>query len=284
MGAGPQLVKSNEPRAKKRLGQHFLRDTGVIDRIIRWIQPSADDLFIEIGAGDGSLSARLAPGIAGLVAVELDIDCVPRLTEKLARFESATVIQGDVLHLDLKELAMRHLHSGRKLRIAGNLPYNIATAIIEKLLHAGLPVEDMFFMVQLEIAARILAKPGSRQYGFLSVDCQHRADVRMGFRVSPACFVPRPKVSSATVAFRPKPSPLKPAMEPAFELLAKAAFSHRRKTLANSLLRNPFFGKISPALLERAAIDGSRRAEDLSVAEYEHLARIFHDSFSSVSR
>jgi len=280
MGAGPHLVKSNEPRAKKRLGQHFLRDTGVIDRIVRWIQPSADNLFIEIGAGDGALSARLAPGVARLLAIELDADCIPRLSEELARFESATVIQGDALHMDWDELASSHLPAGRKLRIAGNLPYNIATAIIERLLHTDLSVEDMFFMVQLEIAQRILAKPGSRQYGFLSVDCQHHADVRMGFRVSPACFVPRPKVSSATIAFRPKPSPLKPAMEPPFEALAKAAFSHRRKTLANSLLRHPSFGKISSALLDRAAIDGSRRAEDLSVAEYEHLARVFHDSFS----
>ena len=283
MGARPRLVKSNEPSLKKRFGQHFLRDTGVIDRIVRWINPSPGDIFLEIGAGDGALSSRLAPGIDRLLAIELDIDCIPILEGELAPFRSATVLAGDVLQLDLGQLLTPYLQPRRKLRVAGNLPYNIATAIIEKLLHLDLPVEDMFFMVQLEVAQRILAKPGTRQYGFLSVNCQHHAHVQMGFRVSPACFVPRPQVSSATVSFRPGRSPLDPILERDFEALAKAAFSYRRKTLANSLSRHPSFGRISNALLKCARIDGSRRAEDLSVQEYEKLAQVFHDSFSGKS-
>jgi 16S rRNA (adenine1518-N6/adenine1519-N6)-dimethyltransferase len=283
MGARSQLVKSYKPNLKKRFGQHFLRDKGVIDRIVRWIKPVPGDLILEIGAGDGALSSRLAPLTARFIAVELDADCVPLLEAELERFEAAFVVPADILQLDLKELVSRHMGPGLRLRIAGNLPYNIASAIIDRLLHSGLPYEDMFFMVQLEVAQRILAKPGCREYGFLSVDCQHHADVRMGFKVSPACFVPRPKVSSATVSFRPRLSPLDPALEPDFEALAKAAFGYRRKTLANSLVRHPVFGKISGALLKRAGIDGSRRAEDLSVREFERLAQVFHDCFAAAA-
>jgi 16S rRNA (adenine1518-N6/adenine1519-N6)-dimethyltransferase len=277
MGAHNRLVKPNEPRLKKRFGQHFLRDTGVVDRIVRLIEPSVDDVFLDIGAGDGALSSRLAPGVSRLLAIEIDVDCIPSLEETLAPFPAATVVSGDILQLDLKELLSPHLLPGMKLRIAGNLPYNIATVIIEKMLHADLPVADMTFMVQLEVAERITAKPGTKEYGSLSVDCQHHSDVRFGFKVSPACFVPRPKVSSAMVSFRPKPSPLGAELEADFEALCKAAFNYRRKTLENSLSRHPMFGKVASLLLKRAGIDGSRRAEQLTVQEYEHLTRAFYE-------
>ncbi len=276
MGVYPRLVKSNAPNLKKRFGQHFLRDTGVIDRIVRWIQPSPGDIFLDIGAGDGSLSRRLASAAAKLLAIEIDSECIPVLEETLKPFPSAAVIPCDFLQLDLAELAVRYLRPGKQFRIAGNLPYNAGTAIIEKLLHAEVPVQDMHFMLQLEVAQRITAVPGSRQYGYLSVDCQHHAAVQLGFRVSPACFVPRPQVSSSMVSIRPKhPAPDR-AIEKVFEVLAKAAFSYRRKTIANSLARHPVLKSIALSLLERAGIDGSRRAEDLSVREYELLAKIYH--------
>jgi 16S rRNA (adenine1518-N6/adenine1519-N6)-dimethyltransferase len=275
MGVYKHLVKPYEPRLKKRFGQHFLRDTGVVDRIARWIQPSPEDLFLDIGAGDGALSSRIAPSVSRLLAIEIDADCIPHLEMAMASFASATVVAGDILQMDLTELISPHLQPNKRLRIAGNLPYNIATAIIEKLLHVALPIADMTFMVQLEVAQRITGIPGTRQYGYFSVNCQHHADVRFGFKVSPACFVPRPKVSSAIVSFKPKPSPLNPDLESDFEALCKAAFSHRRKTLENSLSKHPLFGKIADRLLKGAGIDGTRRAEQLSVQEYEHLARIF---------
>ena len=282
MGVYPHLVKSNEPSPKKRFGQHFLRDTGVIERIVRWLNPAPDDILLEIGAGHGPLSSRLAPRVARFLAVEIDSDCIPLLEKALEPFPSAVVIHRDILQLDLAALAAPYLNPDRQLRIAGNLPYNIATAIIEKLLHVGLPIRDMFFMVQLEVAQRIAALPGSRQYGFLSVQCQHCCDVQLAFKVSPACFVPRPQVSSAMISFRPKRIGMDTAFESAFDAITKAAFSYRRKTLANSLARDPVFGSISPALLSRAAIDGSRRAEQLSVPEYEHLTRIYHNDFSGL--
>jgi 16S rRNA (adenine1518-N6/adenine1519-N6)-dimethyltransferase len=261
---------------KKRFGQHFLRDKGVISRIVRWIDPGPNDLFLEIGAGDGALSTQLAPQAARLLAIEMDIDCIPILESNLSPHRSAVVIPADFLQLNLADLLSGYGQAGQPLRVAGNLPYNIATVIIDILLHAALPIEDMHFMLQLEVAQRITAAPGSRDYGYLSVDCQHHCEVRMGFKVPSACFVPRPNVSSATISFRPKRTEKVHAeFERHFEAIAKAAFSHRRKTLANSLGKHPVYGKISGELLTQAGIDGSRRAEELSVAEYERMAQTY---------
>jgi 16S rRNA (adenine1518-N6/adenine1519-N6)-dimethyltransferase len=280
MGVYPRLVKPNAPAAKKRFGQHFLRDKGVIERIVRWIHPSPGDIFLEVGAGDGALSSRLAPQVSRLIAVEIDAERLQPLQDILQPFSSAVVIQGDFLQMDLCDLVAEHLGSDRQLRIAGNLPYNIATPIIEKLLHTPqLPIRDMFFMVQLEVAQRITATPGSRQYGFLTVSCQHYADVELGFKVSPACFVPRPQVTSSMVSIRPKNVKRDPGFESDFESIAKAAFGYRRKTLLNALARHTTFGQISRSLLLRAGIDGSRRAEDLSLQEYEFLASVYRTEF-----
>ena len=279
MLASQRLVKSNTPVAKKRFGQHFLRDTGVLERIVRWIQPASDDLFVDIGAGDGALSARLAPNVSRVIAIEMDRDCIPQLEKSLRGFESASVVQADILKLDMTDLFSESSRAGRKVRIAGNLPYNIATVIIERFLHTQMPILDMFFMVQLEVAQRITASPGSRQYGYFSVFCQHNADVQMGFTVSSACFVPRPKVASAMVSFRPKSVRKSPEFESDFDVLCKAAFAYRRKTLENSLKKHSVFGKTTGDLLHRAGIDGNRRAEDLSVQEYESLVQIFTNDF-----
>ena len=270
------LVKPYRSSHKKRLGQHFLRDTGVIERIVRWMKPRPEDTFLEIGAGDGALTSHLAPMVARLVAIEFDRDCITRLEHELAPFESATVIQEDILHLDLVRVIPPLLQAGSDLRIAGNLPYNIATAIIEKFLHCSLPVVDMSFMVQMEVAQRIAAEPGSRQYGYLSVHCQHHCDVRLGFKINPSCFVPRPKVTSAVISLYPKQVPRDSIFESDFETLCKAAFGHRRKTLANSLGKNPLFGPVLDSLLRNAGINGACRAEDLSVDEFETLARVYN--------
>ena len=270
------LVKPGAYEVKKRLGQHFLKDTGILDRIVRWMAPAADQAFIEIGAGTGALSLRLAEKAGALAAIEIDGDCISILEEMLAPFDSAAVVHADILGLDLAELAGEYLHTGKKLRVAGNLPYNIGTAIIEKLLRLGLPIEAMFFMLQLEVAERILARPETREYGFLSVLCQHHAEARMGFKVPPACFAPRPKVMSAVISLHPKPRDKNAEHDADFVDLVKACFAYRRKTLANSLSRSARFGEITAGLLKKADIDGARRAESLSVAEYERLARIFH--------
>ena len=272
-------VKYRAPEAKKRLGQHFLKDTGVLDRIVRWIAPDSGQSFIEIGAGTGALSTRLAGKAGALAAIELDEDCIPILVEALDPFSSATVVHADILSLDLARLVEKHLDQEKKLRVAGNLPYNIGTAIIEKLLYGAipdnLPIEAMFFMLQLEVAERIMAHPRTREYGMLSVLCQHYAEVRMGFSVSPACFTPRPKVMSAVISLYPKPREKNTEWEAVFEELVKACFAYRRKTLANSLSHSARFSEMAAGLLNKANIDGTRRAENLTVGEYEYLTDIF---------
>jgi 16S rRNA (adenine1518-N6/adenine1519-N6)-dimethyltransferase len=264
--------------ARKRYAQHFLRDTGILSRIIGLIKPSAADLVLEVGAGDGALSVRLAPKVFGLLAVEIDSALCTVLAQALAPFPNAKVIAGDILRLDVLRLLSPYLQPSMKLRIVGNLPYNIGTAIIELMLSLPIPVQDMIFMLQLETAERISAAPGSKDYGFFSVYCQHHCDTRMGFRVSPACFVPRPKVDSAMLVMRPRNVLRDPGFEASFLTVTKAAFAYRRKTLANSLRRDRRLGVLAQELLLRAGVDGARRAEDLSVQEYERLSCIYHQT------
>lgn len=263
---------------RKSYAQHFLRDTGILDRIIKLIQPSATDLVLEVGAGDGALSIRLAPKVFRLLAVEIDNALRTALTQALAPFPNAEVIAADILRLDVLPLLSPYLQPGIKLRIVGNLPYNIGTAIIETMLALPVPVEDMIFMLQLETVERISAAPGSKDYGFFSVYCQHHCDIRMGFKVSPACFVPRPKVDSAMLVMRPRNVPCDPGFEANFLTVTKAAFAYRRKTLVNSLRRDRRLALQAQELLLRAGVDGARRAEDLSVQEYERLSSIYHQT------
>lgn len=260
---------------KKRFGQHFLKDTGVLDRMIQLVRPDPQDLFVEIGAGEGALTIRIAPRVYRLLAVEVDRDRIAHLCELLARFPQALVIQGDVLTLDLPELIAPQLESGSRLRVIGNLPFNIGTAIIERLLQMDLPIADILVMVQLEVGERIVALPGSKQYGYLSVVCQRLAETRIHFRVAPGCFVPRPKVWSAVVSLRPKPA--SPGLTPldSFLEIVRASFAHRRKTLANSLRLYPEIDGVAEDLLAGAGIRGNRRAEELSLDEYEALAAQF---------
>jgi 16S rRNA (adenine1518-N6/adenine1519-N6)-dimethyltransferase len=279
MGLYSDLVKSNEVRAKKRFGQHFLRDRGILDRIARLINPGKYDVILEIGAGDGALSARLAGHAARFTAIEVDNDCIELLRKSLASSADVRVIHADILSTDLTTLPSLQIDADQRLRVVGNLPYNIATAIIEYVLKTLIPVEDMHFMVQLEVAQRVTAEPGTREYGYFSVFCQHRADVRLSFKVSPECFVPRPKVRSAMISLHPKGAVLTPAVEPVFETVCKAAFAYRRKTIGNSFERHPVLGTIAHSLLERAGIDRTRRAESLSVREYETMALIAFTEF-----
>ncbi len=265
-----------EPTLKKRYGQHFLRDTGILNRIVDLVRPEAADLMVEVGSGDGALSIRLAPKVLRLLAIEIDFDLIPTLRQALLPFPNAEVIAADILNTDLPAMVAPYLRPDINLRLAGNLPYNIGTAIIEQLLSSTAPIKDMTFMLQLETAERICAAPGSKQYGYFSVFCQHFCEVRMGFKVSPACFVPRPKVFSAILSLRPRTGRNMSELDDDFLMVTKAAFAYRRKKLANSLKRHGELKSAAENLLHRAGIDGSRRAEDLSVEEYEHLARIRH--------
>jgi 16S rRNA (adenine1518-N6/adenine1519-N6)-dimethyltransferase len=266
--------------AKRHFGQHFLRDTGILRKIAALVSPGPETGILEIGAGDGALTSHLVLDAARLVAVEIDTDCWGPLEGLLARAPDARLVRADVLTLDLSRLAQDVAEAGRRFVVAGNLPYNIATAIIDRCLRLETQPELMVFMVQLEVAQRITALPGTRQYGLLSVLVQQRSDARIAFRVSPGCFVPRPRVESAVVTIRPRRRKQERSFEQAFDDVLKAGFSHRRKTLVNSLKRDGRFADAAVRFLAKAGITAGRRAESLSVVEWERLAAVVEEERS----
>ncbi len=253
----------NRHRPRKRFGQHFLHDANVIDRLVGAIAPRPDDHLVEIGPGEGVLTAPVLEKAGALTVIELDRDLASTLLERLGRPAGLDVIQADVLKVDLVELA-----AGRPLRIIGNLPYNISTPILFHLFDSRADIVDMHFMLQKEVVDRMVAGPGSRQYGRLSVMAAFHCDMTRLFNVPPGAFRPPPKVDSAIVRLLPKPlTDEDRALLPAFAEVTRRAFGQRRKTLRNSLK-----GLLDAEAIEAAGIDPGARAETLSVEEFRRLA------------
>ncbi|MCS6809795.1 MAG: 16S rRNA (adenine(1518)-N(6)/adenine(1519)-N(6))-dimethyltransferase RsmA [Tepidimonas sp.] len=256
----PSCATLDGHRARKRFGQHFLSDPAVIDAIVRAIDPEADDPMVEIGPGLGALTQPLLERLHRLTVVELDRD----LAARLARLPELTVVQADVLTVDFGQLADRW--APRKLRVVGNLPYNISTPILFHLMRWAERVQDQHFMLQKEVVQRMLAAPCSAAYGRLSVMLQWRYAMECVLDVAPAAFTPPPRVDSAVVRMQPwpQPAPLHPGL---LEELVQVAFSQRRKRLRHTL---------GPWLQARGftgTFDLQRRAEEVPVAEYVALAQ-----------
>jgi 16S rRNA (adenine1518-N6/adenine1519-N6)-dimethyltransferase len=258
-------------RAKKKYGQHFLQGVWA-DKLVEAIGPQPDDRFIEIGPGPGALTLRLAPRVAHLTAVEVDPDMVDQLRPRLP--PNVTLVQQDFLETDLGALA-----GDRPVRIAGNLPYNVSSPILFRAidLHRNRGrIVDATFMLQREVVERIEGRPGTKDYGVLSILVQLHADVRRLLTLPPGAFRPQPKVHSAVVrlTFRPPAVPL--GNEAAFERMVRSMFTQRRKTLANAL--KPFAeerGCAAAEALAAAGIDPRRRPETLQLTELARLADVF---------
>ncbi len=249
-------------RPRKRFGQHFLHERGIIQRIVAAFDPKPSDHVVEIGPGEGVLTRELAGKVAKLDVVELDRDLIERLHQSLP--ESVTIHNADALKFDFCSLAPSH----GKLRIIGNLPYNISTPILFHLLDQAHCVGDMLFMLQKEVVDRMAAAPGGKDYGRLSVMLQWGAKVEKLFNVAPGAFRPPPKVDSSIVRLTPYEKPLVGVHDPQrFAQIVKAAFSQRRKVLRNTLK-----GLVTPETMERLGIDAGRRAETLSLQEFAALA------------
>jgi 16S rRNA (adenine1518-N6/adenine1519-N6)-dimethyltransferase len=244
--------------ARKRFGQHFLTDRAVIDAIVDAIDPKPDDALVEIGPGLGAMTDPLVARNAKLTVIELDRD----LAERLRRRPELDVIEADVLEVDFAALARRR---GQRLRIVGNLPYNISTPILFHLLGASAEVVDQHFMLQKEVVDRMAAAPGSKDYGRLSVMLQWRYAIESVLDVPPTAFDPPPRVDSAVVRMRPLP--LLPAVDAALlEGLVRVALSQRRQQLRNT------HGRGLDARQHTGAFDLQRRAEQVPVDEYLALA------------
>jgi 16S rRNA (adenine1518-N6/adenine1519-N6)-dimethyltransferase len=261
-------------RAKKRFGQHFL-EAAWADKLVAAIDPRPGDRFLEIGPGPGALTLRLAPRVHHVTAVEIDPAMVAGLAPRLP--DNVDVVQADVLDFDLGSVA-----AGAPLRVAGNLPYNVSSPILFRLIdlyrESG-RLQDATVMVQLEVAERIEAVPGTRDYGVLSILVQLHADVRRLLTLPPGAFRPVPDVRSAVLrlTFR---HPLVDVPDQAlFETMVRSMFTQRRKTLTNAL--RPFAearGAKAYDALVGAGIDGRRRPETLQLAELAQLAAVFTGS------
>jgi 16S rRNA (adenine1518-N6/adenine1519-N6)-dimethyltransferase len=245
--------------ARKRFGQHFLSDSGVIDAIVRAIAPQPGDPMVEIGPGLAALTQPLVERVGRLTVIELDRD----LAERLRRHPQLAVVESDVLKVDFTALAAA---AGRKLRVVGNLPYNISTPILFHLLHHVDQVHDQHFMLQKEVIDRMVAAPATAAYGRLSVMLQWRYAMEDVLFVPPESFDPPPKVDSAVVRMEPLARP--PQLEvPLLSELVQVAFSQRRKLLRHSL------GRWLEARQFAGHFDLQRRAEEVPVAEYVALAQ-----------
>jgi 16S rRNA (adenine1518-N6/adenine1519-N6)-dimethyltransferase len=244
--------------ARKRFGQHFLTDGAVIDAIVDVIDPQPGEALVEIGPGLGAMTDPLVARCKSLTVIELDRD----LAARLRRRPELTVIESDVLQVDFAALADQH---GRRLRVVGNLPYNISTPILFHLLGVADRVIDQHFMLQKEVVDRMAAEPGSKDYGRLSVMLQWRYAIESVLDVPPESFDPPPRVDSAIVRMQPL-APAAAVDEALLEELVRVAFSQRRKVLRNTLGR----------WLDERGYAGDfalqRRAEEVPVAEYLALA------------
>jgi 16S rRNA (adenine1518-N6/adenine1519-N6)-dimethyltransferase len=270
-------------RARKRFGQHFLEPVWV-DKVIKAIAPQADQDFIEIGPGPGALTRPLAERAKSVTAFEIDRDLAAALEAEA--IPNLIVVQGDFL--EVADPAGPQPLAPGPTRVAGNLPYNVASAIMFKLveLHAaGVPLVDATLMLQREVADRLVAGPGSKEYGVLSILIQHRADVETVLKLPAGAFRPPPKVLSSLVRLRfrgPRPVVKDEAV---FALLVQAVFTRRRKTMTNALLAldGSNVAALRPAeALAAAKLDGTRRPETLTITEFARLADAYSDQPSAV--
>jgi 16S rRNA (adenine1518-N6/adenine1519-N6)-dimethyltransferase len=255
-----------EHRARKRFGQHFLHEPGVIARIVRAIAPKAGQALVEIGPGLGALTVPLLEAAGALTVVELDRDVIPHLREACAASGALRVIEADALNVDYTALAAG-LAPGGRIRLAGNLPYNISTPLLFHLFGHAAAIEDMHFMLQKEVVRRICAAPDTDDYGRLTVTLAARADAVELFTVGPGAFNPPPRVDSAVVRITPRPAPFPIRDLARYDQLALLAFNQRRKTLHNALR-----GAVDEAQFAAAGIDPRARGETLSPEAFARLA------------
>ena len=261
-------------RADKKLGQNFLIDENVVRQIVEAAELSEADTVLEVGPGIGTLTQGLAESKAKVVAVELDTRLLPVLATTLEGYDNVRVVHGDILKVNIMEEV-----GAPEFKVCANLPYYITTPIIFALLEKRLPMERLVAMVQKEVAERMAAQPGGKEYGALSVAIQYYTEPKIAFIVPPTSFIPAPAVDSAVIVCkrREKP-PVEVCDEGLFFRVVKAAFSLRRKILSNSLKNMGIKSEQVAQWLELAGVDGKRRAETLSLEDFAKLTNSFNEA------
>ena len=266
------LLEENGFRFSRAMGQNFLIDPSVPERIAEAADPGPEDGVLEIGPGIGTLTVRLAERAGRVCCVELDRTLLPVLDRTLAACGNVTVVGGDILKTDLAELTEREL-AGLRLSVCANLPYNITTPVLTKLLESGL-FSRLTVMIQREVAARICAEPGTADYGAFTVFCGYHARAERLFDVPPGCFMPAPKVTSTVIRLAPRPAPAEVEDRELFFRVVRASFAQRRKTLVNGLAAAFPLPKAELAeTLAACGLEEKTRGETLSLAQFAAVAR-----------
>ena len=270
-----EILKKYGFAFQKKYGQNFLIDTHVLEKIIRAAEITRDDFVLEIGPGIGTLTQYLAEAAREVAAVEIDRNLIPILEETLREYPNTTVINADVLRLDIGEL-VREKNGGRPVKVVANLPYYITTPIIMGLFESKVPLESMAVMVQKEVALRMQAGPGTKDYGALSLAVQYFAEPYLAANVPPNCFMPRPAVGSAVIRLaRHERPPVEAADEKRMFAIIRAAFGQRRKTLVNALANEKGLGVTKEQVqraLEASGIRADIRGEALTLEQFAQLS------------
>lgn len=272
------VINKHEFAFQKKFGQNFLIDEGIVNKIVREAGVTKDDFVLEIGPGIGTMTQLLCEQAGGVAAVEIDTNLIPILKETLAEYDNVTIINEDILKVDIKKLA-EEKNGGKPIKVVANLPYYITTPIIMGLFESNVPIDSITVMVQKEVADRMQVGPGTKDYGALSLAVQYYSKPQVVINVPPECFIPRPNVGSAVIRLtRYKEPPVKVKDEKLMFKLIRASFNQRRKTLANGLNNSPeinFSKEEITAAIESLHKGPSIRGEALTLSEFAALSDYF---------
>jgi 16S rRNA (adenine1518-N6/adenine1519-N6)-dimethyltransferase len=270
-----QVIQKHGFAFQKKFGQNFLIDSHVLDKIIAAAGVTENDMVLEIGPGIGTMTQYLAEHARQVAAVEIDTNLIPILKETLSDYDNVTVINEDILKVDIKKLAEEY-NGGRPIKVVANLPYYITTPIIMGLFESGVPIDNITVMVQKEVADRMQVGPGSKDYGALSLAVQYYAEPYIVANVPPNCFIPRPNVGSAVIRLtRHQVPPVEVKDREMMFKLIRASFNQRRKTLLNGLNNSPelSFGKEQiAAAIEQLGVRAAVRGEALTLEQFARLS------------
>lgn len=269
------IIDRHNFRFSKSLGQNFLIDSNIVEKIMEGAQINSQDRVLEIGPGIGTITQELVSKAGKVVAVEIDKDLLPVLDETLGKPSNLSIIQGDILKIDLEGL-VKEFFDGKDFKVVANLPYYITTPIIMRFLEEKLPFTTLTVMVQKEVAQRMAARPGQKEYGALSVAVQYYTNPRVVCKVPASVFMPRPKVDSMVIALDRRHSPPAEVYDrDIFFKVVRGAFAKRRKTLLNNLTSGDleeWSKQDILEILEDSGIDPQKRGETLSIQQFAIIA------------
>lgn len=272
------VINRYEFAFQKKFGQNFLIDQGIVEKIVREAGVTKDDFVLEIGPGIGTMTQILCENAREVAAVEIDRKLIPILNDTLSEYDNVTIINDDILKVDINKLA-EEKNGGRPIKVVANLPYYITTPIIMGLFESHVPLDSITIMVQKEVADRMQTGPGSKDYGALSLAVQFYAKPEIVVNVPPECFMPRPNVGSAVIRLkRHETRPVDVKDEKLMFRIIRASFNQRRKTLANGLNNSPEIGYTNEqiaAAIEELGRGASIRGEALTLEEFARLSNIF---------